>query len=409
MAVREVDHLLIGGGVAAASCARTLREEGAEGSILVVGRELDPPYDRPPLSKGYLQGKEDRASMLFRPDEWWGEQRIELLTRTSVMMLDPGERLATLSSKEQVRYGSGLLATGANVRRLRAEGSALEGIHYLRAFANADAIRADAEAGSRVVMIGGSYIGCEVAASLASEFGCDCAIVMQEAVTLERQFGAEIGGFFQRVLEDHGIVVHGGDELDRFDGDSGRVRRVLSKGGLELECDCVVIGSGVLPDVMLARAAGLELGESGGVKCSSRLETSAPGLYAAGDMCEYDSVIHGRRVRIEHSDVAFEHGRTAAQNMLGRDLAHDTVPYFFGDLADWASLECVGPGSGEPVIRGSLDDGEFTAFYLDGERVTGALSVGRPDDLEHARRFVAGGTAAGPEVLADEDAALAAL
>ena len=410
MAVREVDHLLIGGGIAAANCARTLREEGAEGSILVVGRELDPPYERPPLSKGYLQAKEDRASMLFRPDDWWEEQGIELLTRTSVMKLDPRERLATLSSKEDVRYGSALLATGANVRRLRAEGGDLDGIHYLRALGNADAIRADAQQASRVVLIGGSYIGCEVAASLAAAFGCESAIVMQEAVTLERQFGHEIGGFFQGVLEEHGIAVNGSDELDRFEGDSGRVGRVVTKGGLELECDCVVIGCGVMPDVMLARAAGLELGESGGVKCSSRLETSAPGIYAAGDMCEYESVLHGRRARVEHLDVALTQGRTAALNMLGRDVPHETVPYFYADLADWASMEYGGSASASaaPVVRGSLEDGEFTAFYLDGGSVAAALTVGRSGDLDEARRLISGRRAVDAAALADEGADLAA-
>ena len=408
-AAREVEHLLIGGGVAAANCARTLREEGAEGSILVVGREPDPPYNRPPLSKEYLQGKEDRADALFRPEEWWDEQAIDVLTRTSVMKLDPNERLATLSSKEEVRFGSALLATGANVRRLRVDGSDLEGIHYLRAFGNADAIRADAQEGSRAVLIGGSYIGCEVAASLVAGFDCECAIVMQENVTLERPFDADIGRFFQSALEDHGVAVHGDDELERFEGDSGRVQRVITKGGLELECDLVVIGAGVMPDVMLARASGLELGDGGGVSCSSRLETSVPGVYAAGDICEYDSVVHGRKLRVEHWDVALQQGRTAALNMLGRDVPHEEIPYFFSDLADWASMEYVGPGSGQAVVRGSIDDGSFTAFYLDGGRVTAALTVGRSDDLEHARRLIRAGGEVDGDALAAEGNDLASI
>src|SRR3954454_12946982 len=406
MGSREVDHLMIGGGLAAASCARALREEGATGSILLAGREPDPPYNRPPLSKGYLQGSEDRASALFRPEEWWAEQQIELLTRTSVMKLDPAERVATLSNKDEVRFGSALLATGANVRRLRVDGGDLEGIHYLRAFGNSDAIRADAEQAESIVMIGGSFIGCEVAASLAATFGCRCTIVMLERVCFEPQFGAEVGGFFQRVLEEHGIEVHGSDELERFEGDDGRIQRVVTKAGLELDCDCVVIGAGVMPDVMLARAAGLELGHTGGVKCSSRLETSAPGIYAAGDMCEYDSVIHGRHLRVEHWDVAIEQGKTAALNMLGRDVPHDTVPYFFSALADWTSMEYVGPGSGEPVIRGSLEEGSFTAFYLEGGRVTSALSVGRSEDLDHARRYIRDGSAPDAAALAGEEAVL---
>ncbi|MGH2823310.1 MAG: NAD(P)/FAD-dependent oxidoreductase [Thermoleophilaceae bacterium] len=389
MARRRVDHLLIGGGLAAANCARWLREEGADGSVLLVGREPDPPYNRPPLSKGYLQAKESREDVLFRPDDWWREQDIELMTRTSVMRLDVQERLATLSTKDEIEFGTALLATGANVRRLRIDGCDLDGIHYLRAFANSEAIRAEAERAERAVLIGGSYIGTEVAASLTAAHGVRCAIVMQEEVTLDRFYGTEVGGYFQRVLEEHGVEVHGGDEVERFEGTDGQVRKVVTNAGLELDCDFVVIGVGVMPDVMLARSAGLELGDAGGVRCSAGLESSVPGVFAAGDICEYDSPVHGRPMRIEHWDVAFNQGKTAALNMLGRGVEHDTIPYFFSDLADWTSMEYVGPGSGDVVVRGSIDEGEFCAFYLDEGRVTAALSVGRSDDLEHARRFIA--------------------
>ena len=215
---------------------------------------------------------------------------------------------------------------------------------------------------------------------------------------------------FHSLLAERGIEIHGNDELERFEGSEGRVRRVVTKGGLELECDCVVIGAGVMPDVMLARSAGLDLGDSGGVKCSSRLETSAPGVFAAGDVCEYDSVVHGRSLRVEHWDAALEQGRTAALNMLGREVPHEAIPYFFSDLADWAAMEYVGLGTGEPVVRGSLEDGEFTAFYLDRGRMTAALTVGRPDDLEQARRWIReGGAEPDPRVLADEGTELGLL
>ncbi|MFL5869177.1 MAG: NAD(P)/FAD-dependent oxidoreductase [Thermoleophilaceae bacterium] len=408
MARSEVDYLLVGGGLAAANCARWLREEGADGSIMLVGREPDPPYNRPPLSKGYLQGKESREDVLFRPDEWWEEQQIRLMLRTSVMKLDASERVATLSNKEEVGFDKALLATGSNVRRLRVDGCDLDGIHYLRAFANSEAIREDAAQSERVVLIGGSYIGTEVAASLASSQGKQCAIVMLEDVTLERQFGKEVGGFFQGVLEEHGIEVHGGQELERFEG-SGKVEKVVTKSGMELEGDCVVVGAGVIPDVSLAKAAGLELGEAGGVKCSATLETSVSGIYAAGDICEYDSPVHGRPMRIEHWDVAFNQGKTAALNMLGQETEHDVVPYFFSDLADWSSMEYVGPGSGETVIRGSLEDGEFTAFYVDEGHVTAVLTVGRSDDLEHGTRFIKEHVKPDPAILADIGADLSSV
>jgi 3-phenylpropionate/trans-cinnamate dioxygenase ferredoxin reductase subunit len=400
VARRKVDHLLIGGGLAAANCARWLREEGGEGSILLVGRELDLPYNRPPLSKGYLQGKDSREDAFFRPAEWWEEQRIETLTRTSVMKLDTEARVATLSTKDEIEFDTALLATGANVKRLRVDGCDLEGIHYLRAFGNSDAIRADAETGKRAVMIGGSYIGCEVAASLTAGHGVDCEIVMMEDVTFGPLFGERVGRFFQDVLEEHGVRVHGGQELERFEGDGERVTKVVTRSGLEIECDFVVAGIGVMPDVMLARSAGLELGEAGGVRCSAGLETSVPGIYAAGDICEYDSPVHGGPMRIEHWDVAFSQGKTVALNMLGRGVEHTVVPYFFSDLADWVSMEYVGPGSGDPVVRGSMEERRFSVFYLDDGKVSAALSVGRSDDLDEARRLITEGTEVRPETLA---------
>jgi 3-phenylpropionate/trans-cinnamate dioxygenase ferredoxin reductase component len=404
VAERTVDNLLIGGGLASANCARWLREEGGEdaGSILLVGRENDPPYNRPPLSKSYLGGKEKREDILFRPDEWWGEQKIDLLTRTSVTKLDAEGRKAKLSNGDEVSFDKALLATGANVRRLRAEHSDLEGIHYLRTIPTSDAIARDASETEHVVLIGGSYIGCEVAATLTAR-GNKCTIVMMEDVTFERVYGPEVGRFFQGVLEEHDVEIHGGESLAGFEGADGRVTHVLTESGLKLEAGCVVIGAGVAPDVTLAKAAGLEIGESGGVVCSSGLETSVPGIYAAGDICDYDSVVHGRRLRIEHWDVAFNMGKTTAFNMLGRDIAHEEVPYFFSDLADWASSEYVGPGSGDTVVRGSMDDGEFTAFYVDPDSgaVTAALTVGRSDDLEHARRFIKEKTTPDREKLAD--------
>jgi 3-phenylpropionate/trans-cinnamate dioxygenase ferredoxin reductase subunit len=391
MADRKVDYLLIGGGLASANCARWLREEGGEGEILLVGRELDAPYNRPDCSKGYLRGEESREEPLFRPASFWDEQRIELLTRTSVTGLDLETRTAKLSSKEEVAFDKALIATGANVRRLNVEGCELEQIHYLRTLANADTIRAGVEEAENVVLIGGSYIGCEVAASLTM-LGKKCTIVMQEEATLERGFGSAAGRYFQELLEAHGVTVHGQDELERFEGE-GSVGRVITRGGLELAADAVVIGAGVTPDVALAGKAGLEIGERGGVRCNSRLQSSVAGVYAAGDICEYESPVHGGQpVRIEHWDVAFNHGKTAALNMLGKDTPHETVPYFYSDLGDWGGFEYVGPAYDwdEEILRGTHAENAFTTFYLKDGNVKAALTVGRSDDLDEARRLIAG-------------------
>ena len=382
MADRHVDFLLIGGGAAGASAARAL---AGHGSVLLVGREADPPYERPPLSKSYLAGSSSREDAHLLPADL-GD--VEVLTRVSAMKLDTAAKLARLSTKEDVEYGSALIATGAMVRRLKVDGSDLDGIHYLRAFGNADALRADALEADRVVLIGGSYIACELAATLTS-LGKQCSMLMQEAVTLERVLGSEVGGWVQRGLEERGVEVHGGDSLARFEGD-GRVERVVSTNGLSLECGCVAIGAGVTPDVMLARAAGLELGERGGVACSSRLETSAPGVWAAGDVAEFESPLldGGARSLVEHFEVAVAHGRVAASNMMGAPSEFDEVPYFWSDLADWASLEYVGVAPGDALLQGSVESGSFGAYYVDGSRVVGAVSVGGGLDLDEARRLI---------------------
>jgi 3-phenylpropionate/trans-cinnamate dioxygenase ferredoxin reductase component len=390
MADRSVDILLVGGGIASAMAAETLRAEGFDGSILLVGREPHPPYHRPPASKEYLRGEHGVDDALVHPGAWWDEHDVELLTRTSVLELDPSARTAKLSTKEEVGFDRALVATGAMVRRLQVEGAQLEGIHYLRALGNADTIRADAEGAERVLCVGGSYIASEVAASLTS-LGRTVTMVMLENDPLERTFGPEAGAFFRRVLEEHGVEVIGGDEVARFEG-SERVERVVTQGGRELAAQAVVCGVGALPDVMLARKSGLALGKLGGVLCDSRLRTSAEGVFAAGDMCEYESVVHGRFVRIEHEEVAAAQGRTAARNMLGADVPHDEVPYFFSDLADWASLEYVGPAFewDSEEIEGSVEDGAFAVWYREGGAVRAMLSVGGVGDLDRARQLIRG-------------------
>ncbi len=409
MADRYVDFLLVGGGMAAAHCAKELRSRGAEGSILLAGREPEPPYERPPISKEYLRGEAERADAYVEPRSWYEENGVELATARNVMSLDPEARTAKLQGGEEVEFGQALLATGALVNILRVEGAENEGIHYLRAFGNADAIAADAGTAERVVLVGGSYIGCEVAASLTAQ-GTKCAILALEDVPLSRTFGTDAGRFFQRRLEEHGVEFHGGEELDAFEGD-GRVRSVVAKSGLSLDCDAVVVGAGVRADAMLAQRAGLEVDD--GIVCDSKLRTSAAGIYAAGDCCSYESVVHGRRLRVEHWDVAMQQGMHAARNMLGDDADYEVVPYFFSDLADWASLEYVGPAHEweEEVWRGDPEAGEFSVWYLQGGRVAGCLSVGRSEDLAEARRMLADrvDVSGASATIADADSDLSAL
>jgi len=399
MTDRATDVLLIGGGIASARAAGELRERGFEGSIMLVTREQDLPYHRPPITKGYLQQREDRESALIHPEAWYAEHDVELLTRTPVMSVDCEARTAKVG-REVVGFGQALLATGAMVRRLRVDGATRENIHYLRALGNADTLReaiADAE---RIVVVGGSYIATEVAASL-TVLGKTCTIVMQEELPLERHFGPAAGAFVRDLLEGHGIELAGGADVVAFDGegdDDGPVGAVVCADGRRIEADLVVVGAGALPDVMLARKSGLVLGDSGGVACDRTLRTSAEGVYAAGDMCEYDSVLHGRRLRIEHEQVAAAQGRHAARAMLGSDEPYAEVPYFWSDLADWATLEYVGNAQSwdEEVLHGNPASGTFSVWYMQEQRLVAALAVGRTMDIEHAAAQIVADARAAP-------------
>jgi 3-phenylpropionate/trans-cinnamate dioxygenase ferredoxin reductase subunit len=391
MADRTVDHLLIGGGIAAATCAQTLRDQDATGSILLVARELDPPYHRPPITKGYLSGSESKEDAFI---ELPGD--VEVLTRTSAMALDPATKTVTLSNKETITYKNALLATGAMVRRLQIDGVHLDGIHYLRAHGNADALLRDAESADSIVCVGGSYIGCESAATLTA-LGKDVTVVLLEEQPMERAFGIQVGEWVRSVLSAHGVTVIGDAEVERFEGDGDRVARVVLAGGRTLDAELVVAGVGVTPDVMLARKAGLEIGERGGVRADAQLRAhGAEGLYVAGDIAEYDSPVHGGAIiRVEHEEHAAAQGRTVARNMLGAGVDHTEVPYFFSDLADWASFEYVGPALAwdEEVVEGDMAEGEFTVWYVAGGKVAAMLSAGGHGDIDRGKALIAAGGA----------------
>jgi len=410
VADRQVDHLLIGAGVASAYCASELRKRGADGSILMVGREPEPPYDRPPLSKEYLRGEAARADAHVHPRDWYEENRIELLTSKSVISLDAEARTAKIQGGEEVAFDKALIATGAMVNLLRVDGVQLEGIHYLRAFGNSDSIREDIADAGHVVCVGGGYIGAEVAASLLA-MGKRCTIVEMEQVVLGRVFGEETGRFFHDLLAEHGAEIASGETVAAFEGDE-RVSTVLTESGLAIDCDAVVIGAGVRPDTMLAQRAGLAV--ENGIVCDSGLESSVEGIFAAGDCCSYVSEIHGGdAVRFEHWDVALQQGRHAARGMLGDKQPYTVVPYFFSDLSDWAGLEYVGGAKewDEVLWRGSRDDGEFSVWYLQDDRLVAALSVDRSEDLLDARRLIEAGAplGEGKAAIADPEADLSSI
>ena len=392
-----VQYLLIGG-FACGHAAAELRKQGADGSILMVGRETEPPYERPPITKEYLRGEATREDAYVNPVSWYEENGVELRTGTNVMSLDTEARSVKLQGGDEVQFEKALIAPGANVNILRVDGANLDRIHYVRTLGNSDNIRADAEKADRVVLVGGSYIACEVAASLKSK-GTDCALVMMEDVALSRNFGEDAGRWFQDLLESKGIEFHAGESLAAFEGDD-HASAVVTESGKTIEGDMVIVGAGVRPDVMLAQKAGLEIDEDdGGIRCDETLQTSVEGIYAAGDACSYESRVHGRRIRVEHWDVAFQQGQHAARSMMGDAKPYEVVPYFFSDLADWASLEYVGPAMDwdKEIWRGDRDSGEFLVFYVKDGKVAGALSVERSEDLGHARTLLAEGVDVGGE------------
>lgn len=383
------DVLLIGGGVASAAAAVELREQGFDGSVALLTRELRPPYHRPPVSKELLGPKADEIEISVLPAQWWSDHDVELRTRSAVTALDTNTHTATLANKSLVRYGSALLATGAMVRRLSSPGSALSGIHYLRAPGNAKKLRAEARTARRAVLVGGSFIAAEVAASLTA-IGVECTMVMPEHAPLQTAFGDTVADHVARLLTEHGVRLVCGEQVSEFTG-SGAVDGVRTTSGRHLPADLVVVGVGGIPDTKLAVQAGLRLGDTGGIHCDSTLRASAADHYAAGDVCEYDSMIHGRRIRVEHEEHAAAQGVTAAHGLLSTPRHHREVPYFWTDLADWARLEYVGP-AGEwdhERITGSLAENSFTVWYEHRGRVVAALTQGRPADLDLARTYLA--------------------
>lgn len=381
------DVLIVGAGPAGAACAETLREEGFTGSILLAGREPDPPYHRPPASKEYLRGERSREDCLLHPEDFWAQNDIDLRVRASVMKLDTAERTAKVGA-DVVSWNQALIATGSNVRRLRVDGAGLQGVHYLRTLGNSDSIRAEAREAESVVLVGGSYIACEVAATLTT-MGCRCTMVMLEERPLAGPFGEVVGRHVEERLRSEGVEMVTADELAGFEGGGERVERVVTAAGVRVEADLVVMGTGAVPDVMLARSAGLELAEGGGVQCDAALLTSVPGLWAAGDVCEYESVTDGRRMRIEHWEVARAQGRHVARAMLGAREPFRDVPYFWSDLSDWLSLEYVGGPGPWDDLRVERAGSGFGVRYLAAGRLVGYLSVDGGGDLEAARRELA--------------------
>ncbi|MFF3668296.1 NAD(P)/FAD-dependent oxidoreductase [Microtetraspora malaysiensis] len=365
-------YAIVGAGLAGAKAAQTLREEGFTGEIVLIGAEQERPYERPPLSKGYLQGTTEVAKVYVHEPDWYAEHDVRLLLGVAVTAVDPAAHELHLATGQRQPYDKLLLATGATPRPLPVEGADLEGVHYLRTLADSQALRAAFAHQGNVVVIGGGWIGLETAAA-ARQAGCAVTIVVPSPTPLYRTFGPEIGEIFAALHRRHGVEVLLGVSAARLDGD-GHVRTVVTSDGRSLPADDVVVGIGVAPNHELARSAGLEVAD--GIVVDASLRTSHPDIYAAGDVAEAMNPLLGRRVRVEHWANALNGGPAAARAMLGQDVVYDRVPYFFTDQFE-LGMEFSGDIAGHDrvVYRGSAESLEFIAFWLREDRVLAGMNV----------------------------------
>jgi 3-phenylpropionate/trans-cinnamate dioxygenase ferredoxin reductase subunit len=388
---------IVGGGLAGAKAAETLREEGFDGRIVLIGDEPERPYERPPLSKGYLGGKDERDKAFVHGEDFYESHDIDLRTGTHVTAVHPPGLELVLDDSERIAFDRLLLTTGAEPRRLDLPGADLPGVFYLRTLADSDRLREELARKPRVAVIGAGWIGCEVAAT-AREAGCEVAMVDMADLPLERVLGPEVGTIFRDLHLGHGVQMHLGARLEAFEG-SGRVERVRLADGT-IDCDMVVVGVGVTPRTQLAHEAGLEI--DNGIVVDDRLATREGVIFAAGDVANAWHPLFGHRIRVEHWANALNQGPAAARSMLGKGEPYDRVPYFFSDQYD-LGMEYSGyaPSWDEVVFRGDPSGGEFIAFWLKGGRVLAGMNVNVWDVTDPIQALVRSGRQVDPAALAD--------
>ncbi len=364
--------VIVGAGLAGARAAEALRKDSYDGTITLLGEEPERPYLRPPLSKEYLRGEGDRNAVYVHPEAFYAEHAIELRPSTPVRAIEAASREIVLADGSRLAFDRLLLATGARPRRLPVPGAELPGSVSLRTLADADGLRAMAAEAERIVVVGAGWIGSEVAASLRM-LGRHVTLVGPEAVPLERVLGPEIGGVYRDLHAEHGVELRLGTTVSRINGRE-RVKAVVTAAGERLAADLVVVGIGVEPRTELAVAAGLDVGD--GIEVSAALETSVPGIFAVGDVASAWHPFYGRRLRSEHWATAKFQGAAAGRAMLGTADPYDRIPYFYSDQYD-LGMEYTGRAdvTDRLVVRGSLADREFVAFWLDGGRVVAGMNA----------------------------------
>ena len=395
--------VIVGAGHAAGQAAASLRQEGYEGEIVVIGDEPHIPYQRPPLSKQYLSGEHGLERVYLRPAKFYQDKNVTVKTHTRVVAIDPAAKTVTTDAGETLGYHKLLVATGARARRLTIPGHDLRGIHYLRSIDDVENIRAELEHGKRLVVVGGGYIGLEVAA-VAVEHGLEVHVLEMESRILQRVTTERMSGFYHQLHESRGVRIHTGAAVTAFTG-NGHVQGVLC-GDEEYPAEMVIVGIGVIPNTEVASDAGIEC--DNGIVVDDHCRTSAPDVFAAGDCTNHPNPLLGRRLRLESVPNAMEQARVAAANMAGGDKSYASIPWFWSDQYE-LKLQMVGfsaDGDTE-VLRGDMAGNEFAVFYLKDGAVVAVDAVNSPREFMVCKQLI--GKRVDPEVLGDPDADLKTL
>ncbi|HZO70524.1 MAG TPA: FAD-dependent oxidoreductase [Kribbellaceae bacterium] len=411
----EQQFVIVGASLAGAKAAETLREEGFTGSIVLIGDEPLLPYERPPLSKGVLQGKEEASVTELHDQAWYDDQRVTLRLGSAATELDTGARTIGLADGSTVPYDRLLIATGSRVRTLDIPGAGLAGVHYLRTVPDSTTLTEAFRSRPRVVVVGAGWIGLEAAAA-AREHGAEVTVVEPQSTALAAVLGEQVGEIYADLHRGHGVTFHFGTGVEEFAGDD-RVTGVRISSGETIPADVVVVGVGVLPNIELASSAGIDVAEpseGGGIVADASLRTSVPDVYAAGDLVRWDHPVLGQPVRVEHWANAHDGGVAVAKSMLsqpGQDPAvYDAIPFFYSDQYD-AGMEYAGyvprGTSYDVVLRGDPSSGEYMAFYLDqDDRLLAGMHVNTWDTIDSVQDLIRSKVPLDRAKLADPQVAL---
>ncbi len=401
------NFIIIGGGLAGVSAAEELRKQGFEGTIQLIGKEAHAPYIRPPLSKGYLNGSDGLDAVFVHPDEWYAENKIELLTGTKVYGVNARDHEVTVAGGKPLHYDKLLLATGSSPRILTIDGAELGGVHYLRTLDDSKALNKELAGGGRkLVLIGSGWIGMEVGAT-ARTLGNDVTILEQVAIPLSGAIGDELGAMFADLHKEHGVDMRMSVSVEKIVGSHGKVAGVQLDTGEVIPADLVLIGVGAVPNVALADDAGIIT--ENGIVVDQAMQTSDPDIFAAGDVANAFHPLANMRLRSEHWANALNEGPAAARGMLGQNESFEDIPYFYTDQYD-VGMEYSGYGpmtrGAKVVYRGNREGREFIAFWIRDERVVAGMNVNVWDVNEQVQRLIREGKAIDESRLVDESVPL---